>query len=347
MISWMADSPRSLDPSAVELRDRLLELASGFEVSQAIYTVAKLGVPDHLAAGPRTADELAPLVGAQVGPLFRLLRYLASVGVFTQSDSDRFGLSPLGDWLRSNVPGSARMHVISINEAEYRAAGALLHTVVTGETAFNHVFGVGLFDYLAANPTAGAAFNARMAALPAKGEVLLPQFDFSSIRTIVDVGGGRGAILATLLRARPNLRGILFDLPAVMGEAERFLREQGVLDRCRLVGGSVLDFVPEGGDACLTSAVLHTFDDTQALKVLHNIRRALPTGGRLLLWEFVVPSGGQPSRSKLMDLRMLYASGGAERTEAQWTALLAQAGYRLESVRATTSPRPLLVALAV
>ena len=343
----MAAPPQSLDPTALELRDRLLDLASGFEVSQAIYAFAKLGVADHLAGGPRPAEELASRVGAQPRPLFRLMRFLASIGVLTQSDSNRFGLTPLGEWLRSDIPGSARLHAVSVNEAEYRAAGELLHTVITGKTAFDHMFGVGLFDYLTANPEAGTAFNARMAAIPSKGEALLSQFDFGSIRTVVDVGGGRGAILATLLRAHPNLRGILFDLPGVMPEAETYLQEQGVLDRCRLVGGSVLDSVPEGGDAYMTSAVIHTFDDAKAVKVLRNIRRALPGKGTLLLWEWVVPPGGEPSRSKRMDLRMLYASGGVERTEAEWSALLGQAGFRLERVAAAGSPRPLLVTSAV
>ncbi len=340
----MAAFTQSLDPRALELRDRLLDMASGFEVSQAIYAFAKLGVPDQLAGGLRSAEELAPLVGAKPRPLFRLMRFLASIGVLTQNDSDRFGLTPLGEWLRSDIPGSARLHAISVNEAEYRAAGELLHTVVTGETAFNHVFGMGLFDYLTANPEAGRAFNARMAAIPSKGEALLSQFDFASVRTIVDVGGGRGAVLATLLRAHPDLRGILFDLPGVMPEAEIYLREQGVLDRCRLAGGSVLDSVPEGGDVYLTSAVIHTFDDAQAVRVLRNIRRALHGNGTLLLWEFVVPPAGEPSRSKQLDLRMLYASGGVERTEVEWSALLGTAGFRLERIATAGSPRPVLIA---
>lgn len=340
----MCAARQSLEPGNLELRDRLLDLTTGFEVSQAIYVLAKLGVPDHLAKGPRSVDELAGPVGAHSRSLFRLMRFLASIGVLTQDESDRFGLTALGEMLRSDVIGSVRPHAISVNEAEYRAAGDLLHTVRTGETAFDHMFGVGLFEYLAANPEAGAAFNARMASLPSKGEELLSQFDFASIQTVVDVGGGRGAVLATLLRAQPHLKGILFDLPEVMSEAERFLGERSVLDRCQLMGGSVLDSIPTGGDAYLTSAVIHTFDDAQAASVLRNIRRVIPNHGTLLLWEFVVPPGGEPARSKRLDLRMLYASGGLERTEQEWTELVRGAGFRLDRIAPTGTPRPLLIA---
>ena len=340
----MASAPARDRPNPPELRERLLEMASGFEMSQAIYVLAKLGIADLLVAGPRSADVLAPRVGVQSKPLFRLMRYLAGIGVLRQDSADRFELAPMGELLRSDVPGSARDHAISVNEAEYRAAGELLHTVRTGETAFNHVFGMALFEYLAAHPEAGAAFNARMAALPAKGEELLPHFDFSPTRTVVDVGGGRGAVLATLLMARPHLRGILVDLPGVVREAETFLAERRIRDRCQLVGGSILDSVPSGGEVYLTSAVLHTFDDAQAARVLRNIRRAIPADGTLLLWEFVVPPGGTPSRSKTLDLRMLYASGGVERTEPEWTSLLSETGFRLEKVAQPASPRSLLIA---
>ncbi len=326
------------------LRERLLELSSGFEVSQAIYVLAKLGIADHIADGPRSADDIATRVGAQPRPLFRLMRFLAGIGVLSQDSSDGFGLTPMGELLRSDVPGSARLHVISINEAEYRAAGELLYTVRTGETAFNHLFGEGIFEYLASHPEAGSAFNARMAALPSKGEELLSLFDFSMARTVVDVGGGRGAVLATLLIARPHLKGILFDLPGVVLEAEKLLADQGVRDRCQLVGGSVLDSVPAGGDTYLTSTVLHGFDDAQAARVLRNIRRAIPPDGTLLLWEFVVPPGGAPSRSKTLDLRMLYASGGVERTEPEWRRLLRDSGFRLKEIAQPATPRPLLIA---
>lgn len=327
-----------------EPRERLLEFASGFEVSQAIYVLAKLGIADQIADAPRSADEVAARVGAQPRPLFRLMRFLAGIGVLRQDASDRFGLTPMGELLRSDVPGSARLHAISVNEEEYRAAGELLHTVRTGETAFNHLFGVGLFEYFASHPEAGAAFNARQAALPSKGDELLSQFDFGASRTVVDVGGGRGAVLANLLIARPHLKGILADLPGVVREAEEFLRGRGVRDRCRLVGGSILEGVPSGGDVYLTSAVLHTFDDAGAARVLGNIRRSIPADGTLLLWEFVVPPGGGPSRSKTLDLRMLYASGGVERTAAEWTKLLNEAGFRLEKVAQPATPRSLLIA---
>lgn len=334
-------------PDYPTLRERLLDMAAGFEVSQAIYVLAKLGIPDLLATGPRSVDQLAPKVDAQPKPLFRLMRFLAGIGVLTHDSSDQFGLTPMGDLLRSDVPGSVRIHAISVNEEEYRAAGELLHTVRTGETAFNHLYGVGIFEYLSSHPEAGAAFNARMAAIPTKGEELLSLFDFSSVRTVVDVGGGRGAVLANLLIARPHLKGILVDLPGAVREAETFLSDRGVRARCQLIAGSILDSVPSGGDTYLTSAVLHTFDDQQANRVLRNVRRAIPPDGSLLLWEFVVPPGGAPSRSKTLDLRMLYASGGVERTEPEWARLLSETGFRLEKIATPTTPRSLLIAKPV
>jgi predicted O-methyltransferase YrrM len=325
-------------------RDQLIRIASGFEVSQATYVLAKLGVPDRLASGPRRAEELASEVGAKPHPLFRVMRLMASVGVLTQDETDHFGLTSLGELLRSDVPGSCRWMVISQNEERYRAAAELLHTVRTGETAFNHVFGVGMFEYNATHPKANAAFNAAMASTPAKGELLVSLFNFDSVRTVADIGGGRGAILASLLRARPNLHGILFDLPQVLAEAETFLRENGVLDRCQLVAGSVLDSIPPGADVYLFSVVLHIFADPDATKVLRNVRRVIPVGGTLLLVELVIPPGEEPSLSKQLDLRMLYATGGIERTEPEWRKLLREAGFRLDAIHSTGTPLSLLVA---
>lgn len=325
-------------------RDQLIRITSGFEISQATYVFAKLGVADHLALGPRRAEELASEVGAEPRPLFRLMRLLASIGMLSQDQTDHFGLTSLGELLRSDVPGSCRWVVISQNEERYRAAGELLHTVRTGETAFNHVFGVGMFEYNATHPQANAAFNAAMASIPAKGDFLLSLFDFDAVRTVADIGGGRGAILTSLLRGRPNLRGILFDLPQVLEEAETFLRENGVRDRCQLIAGSVLNSIPPGADAYLFSLVLHIFADLDAGKVLQNVRRVIPAGGTLLLVELVIPPGEQPSLSKQVDLRMLYATGGVERTEPEWRELLREAGFRLDAILSTGTPLFLLVA---
>ncbi len=323
---------------------RLRAMLDAFEVGQAIYVVAKLGVPDRLVAGPRRAEEVAAEVGARPGPLYRVLRLLAAVGLFSQDPEDRFGLTSLGELLVAGREGSLAPRAVFLGEELYRAAGDLLYTVRTGETAFPHVFGTGWLDYLGSHPEANASFQAAMVARETNWGALTEAYDFSAHRTLVDVGGGHGAVLAALLRATPGLRGILFDLPHVIAGASDHLRAQGVADRVRLEAGSLLESVPAGEELYLEVGVLHLFPDREVARALENLRRAVPAGGTLLLAELVVPPGSTPSPAKQLDVRMLYASGGRERTEPEWRALLGSAGFDLVRVEPTPLAPRLLVA---
>lgn len=323
---------------------RLHAMLDAFEVGQAIYVAVKLGVPDRLVAAPRRAEDLAPEVGARPGPLFRVLRLLAGVGVLSQDPEDRFGLTTLGELLVTGREGSLAPRAIFLNEELYRAAGDLLHTVRTGETAFSHVFGAGWMDYLGAHPAANAAFQAAMVARETNWVALTEAYDFHAHRTLVDVGGGHGAVLAALLRATPGLRGVLFDLPHVLAGATDYLRAQGLVDRVRFEAGSLLDAVPPGADLYLEVGVLHLFPDPVVTRALGHLRRAIPAGGTLLLAELVVPPGSGPSPAKQLDVRMLYASGGRERTAVEWRELLAGAGFDLVRIEPTPLAPSLLIA---
>lgn len=314
-------------------------MLSGYRTTQGLYVVAKLGVPDLLRDGPRTADAMARALGVSPDPFFRVMRFLAADGVFTQDDEDRFGLTPLSERLTDGHPESLRHFVIFAGDEQYPAFGALLHTVRTGETAYNHLFGMGHFDRLAKDPAASAVFNAAMAE-GARSWHLPPEFlRFPGRRLVVDVGGGRGQLLGEILKANPGTRGMLFDLPSGGAEAAAHMASQGLSDRCEVVFGSMFDAVPAGGDVYLLSRILHDWPDDKAKAILSNVRKAIPVDGLLVLIEAALLPGGGPAPAKEMDLTMLVMMGGRERTEAEWRALLAAEGFELTRVVRVGGPR--------
>jgi SAM-dependent methyltransferase len=325
-------------------RDDLLRMAWGYRTTQALYVVAKLGVADVLERGPATADAIAAEVGAHPRSLFRVMRTLAALGVFTQDASDRFGLTPLGDPLRTRSPESVRHMILMVGDQQYRVAGELLHTVRTGETAYDHVHGMGHFAHMAQDPEEAATFNAAMAEGTRRFGDPFASLDLTGRRLAVDVGGGRGELLAILLRNRPDLRGVLYDLPQGVAEARPFLESQGVADRVRIEPGSMFDSVPPGGDVYLLSRVLHDWPDDRAALVLRNCRAAIADDGVLLIREGVVPPGDAPSPSKQTDLVMLFMLGGAERTEAEWRALLERSGFAVDRIHRVPGPFDIIAA---
>lgn len=314
---------------------QLHDMATGYRDTQSLYVVAKLGVADLLADGPKTADELAASLGVQPRALFRVLRTLAGRGVFTQDASDRFGLTDLGAPLRSDHPQTIRHALIMHGELHYQAAGALLHTVQTGQTGFEHLYGKGLFDYLADHPEDSATFNAAMANSSGVWASPIREYDFRGVKTVVDIGGGKGTLLATLLERNRHLRGVLYDLPQGVREAPAYLRSRGVADRVEIRTGDAFRSVPTGGDVYVFSRVLHDWPDDKARLLLANTRKAMSRDSRLLLWEAVVPNGDTPSSTKNIDLTMLFLLGGAERTEAEWREMLAATGFELTRITVT------------
>jgi hypothetical protein len=325
--------------------DVLLDLIFGYRNTQALYVVAKLGVPDLLKqGGPEKSSVLAEKLGVDPSSLHRVMRALASLGVFTQDGEDKFGLTPSGELLCTDAGGSLRYFAILIGEEHYSSMGNLLHTVRTGETAFNHMYGMGLFQYLSTHPEANATFNAAMHGSGTEWRELAGFYDFKPFRKVVDVGGGQGALISTILRASPKSQGVLYDLPEVVRGAEGHLRAAGVLDRCEIIPGDALVSIPAGGDLYTMSFVLHAFQDDNAQKILENCRASIAHVGKLLIIEHVLPEGSTPAEGKLFDLIMLATSGGMERTRIEWETLLRASGFELTHVIETGLGYPLIEA---
>ncbi|MBV8541951.1 MAG: hypothetical protein JO063_11575 [Pseudonocardiales bacterium] len=303
-------------------------LLSGAFVSQAISVIARLGVADVLAEGPLQVAEIARRVGTHGSALYRVLRALGDAGVVAELADRHFALTPLGEVLRGDVPGSLRGWATMVGMPFHRHPWTdLYETVQTGESAFDRVHGTEIFDYLAKHPEDEAVFADAMNSISTGETVsIITAYDFSRFSTIVDVGGGRGGMLAAILSANPHLQGVLFDMPTVVAGAES-------VDRCKVVSGDFFDSVPEGGDAYLLSNVVHDWDDEHAVEILSACRAAMTDTARLLLVEILLPDGAAPSRGKLVDVEMLVmTTGGRQRTEAEFRALLDRAGLRLTRV---------------
>ena len=317
--------------SAAQVLARLLV---GNQIQQAIYVAAKLGIADQLQDGPRDSAELAEIVGAHPDALRRLLRALASYGVVAADDERRFSLTPLGELLRSGTPRSVRPFALWSGGVSYQAFGALEHSVRTGGPAFEHLFGQEFFTYLAQHPESGEVFDEMMSRHTAPVACAVAGYDFSGVDVVVDVGGGRGELLAAILSTHPAIRGVLVDQPRVLDEARRVFERTGVADRCTSVFGDIRRALPVG-DAYVLKSVLHGLPDDEAVQVLANCRRAMRPNGMLLVVEFVLPCDNGPSPGLLMDLLMLVGCHGRERTAAEFAALFEAVGLRLVEITAT------------
>ena len=314
----------------------LMRLIDGFVITQLLYVAAKLGIADQLTDGPRSGAELAEAVGAAAGALGRVLRGLVIEDVLEEGDDGRFALTPLGACL---VPlaGAA----IARGELYYQSAAGLLESVKTGGSAFEHVHGERFFDYLAARPDQEATFQGSMAGRSEQEAAdVVAAYDFTGLRRLIDVGGGRGILLAQIVRATPGLHGVLFDRPAAIPAAGRHLGERSVSDRTECVGGDFFESVPAGADAYLLSRVLHDWNDADAGRILATCRRAMAAGTRLLIVEAILPERAKERPATIrMDLHMLLLFRAArERTEAEFRALLDDNGFRQRRVVMTGSP---------
>jgi hypothetical protein len=318
----------------------MLQLISGFWISRGIYITAKLGLADLIKDGPKTSTELATATGTHAPSLFRVLRALASVGIFTQDDQDRFGDTPLLQTLRSDVPGSLRAFAMTeLGEEHYPAWGELLHSVKTGGIAFDQAFGMDVWKYFGQHPDNAKIFNDAMSGMTAQAnEALHAAYDFAGINTLVDIGGGHGSLISSILRRNPAVRGILFDSPQVVDGARPLIESSDIAGRCEVAAGNFFESVPAGGDAHILKWIIHDWNDEQSIAILRNSHRALPENGKLLLVEAVVPAGREPHFSKFIDLNMLVMTGGRERTEAEFRELFERAGFRLTRVVPTESP---------
>jgi O-methyltransferase domain len=315
-------------PGLAEMR----RLVTGFSLTIAISAVAELGLADHLVNGPKSAAELARLCGVQEDFLRRVLRYLASEGVFEERPGDLFALTERSHWLRSDVPGSLRPRAtFAGSRYSWSAWGNLLQSLRSGTSAFRAAFGEDIFDYLKHDDVAAATFNSFMAGQTAASvDAVLAAYDFTGARELADIGGGRGALVAGVLKANPAMRGLLFDLPDVIATAGPLVAQAGVADRCKLVGGSFFESVPAGADLYVLKFILHDWTDEDCVRILENCRRAMASGALLLIVEHVIPEESGPHVARFMDINMMVMTSGRERTRREFERLLAPAGFAVK-----------------
>jgi hypothetical protein len=322
----------------------LRQLIMGFRTAQLIYVAAKLGLADCLEQGPQTPQALAQAVGAEPQALYRLLRALASLGIFAETAEGAFALTPPAQLLQTHTAGSLR-HVAILYGEEWlwQAYGRMLHSIQTGQPAFEHTHGQSFYDYLRDYPRAAVQFHNAMSGYSAQEvAAILEAYDFSGFDKVVDVGGGHGTLIAALLRTHPHLSGVVFDLPPVVADAERLLGEAGMAARAECVAGDFFTAIPGGGDVYLLKSVLHNWDDAAAIHILQACRRVIATDARLLVVERVIPPGNIPAEAKLFDINMLVVVGGRERTESEYQALFQAAGFNLIRIILTHSPLSLI-----
>ncbi len=325
-------------------RANLLQLLFGFFPAQSLNALARLDVADHLAADTRTVEELARLTGTHERSLARLLRAATVLGVVKSTPDGRVGLTDAGTLLRSDVPGSIRnLAMLFCGDGAWRSWGHLEYSVRTGCTAFDHIFGRSTFQYLAEHPDEEAVFTEGMAEstrVAAPG--IVASTDLAGVGILADIGGGNGTLLVEYLATFPQLRGVLFDSPKGLGDAERVLATAGVANRCEITTGDFFVSVPAGCDAYLFKSVIHDWDDEQAARILTNCRAAMPPDATLILAEPVMPDDPAElaeMHSLLMsDLNMLVCTGGRERTHADFADLFRVTGFTLEDI--TRCPPP-------
>jgi hypothetical protein len=327
----------------------VLQMASGYWVSRSIYVAAKLGIADLLKDSPKSCDELATATGTNAPSLYRVLRALASLGVFAETELNHFTLTPLATCLQSNTPNSVRARVIMLGEEQYQAWGELMHSVQTGGSSFEHIYSMNLFEYLAQNPESAKIFDEAMTNLSViQSAAIAASYDFSSIHTLVDVAGGQGLLIASILKSNPTLKGVLFDQPHVIERARRFLEAEGILERCQLAAGNFFESVPEGGDAYILKYIIHDWDDERAIAILKQCHKVMPANGKILVAEQVIPPGNEPFRGKFLDVNMLVMTpGGRERTEAEYRALFEKAGFKLTRIVPTQDEMSIIEGIRV
>jgi hypothetical protein len=314
-------------------------MATAFWVSRIVHAAAKLDLADKLANGARSAAEIAGAAQLHAPALHRLMRSLASLGILTETEGQRFALTPLGEALKTGAPGSARASVLTLCSPWFAGAmDGLVESVRTGKTAFEKTHGMPVFDFLGQHPEDASLFSETMVGIHGGEPPAVAQaYDFSKFGTIVDVGGATGNMLATILARHQGPRGILADLPHVEKDAAAFLKAKGVSDRVRIEPHDFFKSVPEGGDAYILSHVIHDWSEAQCLTILGHVRKAMKSDARLLLVEMVLPARDEPHFGKILDMVMLALPGGEERTAEQYEALLAKAGFKLTRVVPTQS----------
>jgi hypothetical protein len=319
--------------------ERMFKFIENLWAGRAIYVAAKLGLADQLADGAKTAEQLAAATNTHAPSLYRVLRALAGIDVVREESPGQFGLTPFGAALRTNVSGSMRATaIVELGEDHYSAWENVLHAVRTGETAFDAKFGMPIWKFYEQNPENGKNFDRCMTEMTgAIHAAILEAYDFSPFKHLIDVGGGHGALVSAVLNDYPDLRGTVFDQPYVADGARKTFADANLRQRTAAAGGDFFESVPAGADLYTMKFIIHDWDDERSVRILTNIRKAIPPHGKLLIFDTVIPEGNEPHFGKLFDLNMLVMTGGRERTEKEFAALLRQGGFDLARVVPTES----------
>lgn len=313
----------------------IVEQAMGYMYSAALRAVTVLGVAEHLAGGPRTPAELAALTGSDGAFLRRTLRFLATREIFREDEDGRFHLTPHADILRAGVAGSIKAGVLTLTSEPYwLSTGDFVEAIRHGRPAFDLRYGQSFFEYLTTNPATGLMFAEGMASMSAgENGHILASYKFPGTGTVVDVGGGRGGLLLEVLRANPELHGLLLDQEEVL--AGNVLGELGDPARWESVPGDFFESVP-AGDAYLVKNVLHDWNDEQCVRILRNCRAAMNPGARIIAIDAVLPASNEPHFGKAVDIMMLLLASGQERTRPEWNTVFAAAGLHITSITPIT-----------
>jgi O-methyltransferase domain len=327
---------------------QMVEFLDGLVMAYMLHAIAEIGVADQVTDGPLEVEKLAERTGTNADALYRVLRAVASKGVFTEVSPRTFGLTPLAATLRSDVDDSMRDAFRMQGQPSMREAYAAIgHSMRTGKPAFEHVHGTTLYSYLAERPELSKLFSSSMGnAARQMQRPAIDAYDLSDVRRLIDIGGAHGHLVAAVLSRYPEMRGVVFDLPHVVPGAADVLAEAGVADRAELVSGDYLQAVPAQGDAYTVSHVLHQLSDAEAVTVLTNIRKVMAPVSRVLVIDPVIPEGDLPHPGKFMDIRMLMLSRGRDRTEPELTELFERAGLRHVETVAPSAPSSVVVAMA-
>jgi hypothetical protein len=324
----------------------IMQMTMGMWVSQMVGTLARLGIPDHIAAGRDDSDAIADATGCSRDAIYRLMRAMATVGVLAKTGPRKFALTPVGEALRDK-PGSLRDFAISeTDESHWLPWGKLADAIKTGKPTTHATLGGDVWGWYAKHPAEAESFSRSMSGLSAMaGKAVMDKFDVAPFSTIVDVGGAFGEFLAQALAKNPSARGIVFDLPHVIAQAKPSLEKRGLHARVEAVGGSFFESVPSGGDLYLLKHILHDWSDDECRTILTRVREAMGKSATLLIGEFIIPEDGTPSPAPLIDINMMVMLTGRERTVAEYEALLSSAGLKLAHVIKTDAPVAGLVAV--
>jgi len=338
-----ATAPATLPGDAL-----ILQMTLAPFMTQALYVAAKLGIADLLAPGPGTAAGLAAATGTDDRSLYRVLRALASVGVFSETEPQTFANTPASETLRTDAPNSTRFFVMFVGEEpHWRNIGHTMYSVKTGHPCWEHVHGEPIFPYMFnTNKEFGEIFNRAMISLSHQDiEPVMNAYDFSGVGTLADIAGGYGHLLAAILKKYPSLKGVLFELPQLLDGARGFLASSGVADRLEFVSGDFGKDIPVRADVYMLKHIIHDWYDDTCASILQNIRQHMPDDGRVLIIDSVIPLGNEPHMKKILDIEMLIAPGGVERTAAEFETLLNKSGFRLNRIIPTASPNSIIEAV--